>query len=402
MDWLRALLPGLVAAAVTMALTPAVAQLAVRLRAVDEPGGRRRQERTTPRLGGIAILTGILIALVPSLPLLTRGAASRSVSETETLWMLLATLIVFAVGLVDDIRRLGPFPKLFFQIFAATIVVAMGWQFSAVRLPWAPEGALAVGAVAPALSVLWIVGVTNAVNFIDGLDGLASGIVAIIASSLLILAVLQNSPEVVVGASCVVGACLGFLRHNWNPARIYMGDSGSLTLGFILATVSLHSSVKASATVALLVPILALGLPVIDTLLVMWYRFLKGHATMNRMARMFYADRSHLHHLLLETHRERSRALWTLYGLAIAFCAMALVVATSRSLVLGVAFLVVEFGAVLLIRKAGFRAEAQRLADRRVTSMDTGEIDLDALGARGAPPAPTIKPALEELDTAAK
>ena len=400
MIWLRALLPGLVAAAATMLLTPAVAQLAVRLRAVDEPGGRRLQSRSIPRLGGIAILTGILISLVPSLLLLTREAL-QGVSPTETLWLLVAILIIFAVGLVDDIRPLGPFPKLFFQVAAASIVVGMGWQFVNVRLPWATEETFYVGAVAPLLSLLWIVGVTNAVNFIDGLDGLASGIVAIIASSLLILAVLQRSPETVVATSCVVGACLGFLRHNWNPARIYMGDSGSLTLGFILATVSLHSSVKASATVALLVPILALGLPVLDTLLVMWYRFLKGHTRMNRIARVFHADRSHLHHLLLETQRERSKALWMLYGLALAFCVMALVVAASRNLMLGLAFLAVEFCAVLLIRKAGFRAEARRLADARVTNIDNGEARPAALDPLAAP-APPAEPALEELDTVAK
>ena len=401
MMWLRALLPGLVAAAVTMLLTPAVAQLAVRLRAVDKPGGRRRQSRSTPRLGGIAILAGILISLGPSLWLLTREAL-QAFSPAEMLWLLVAILIIFTVGLVDDIRRLGPFQKLFFQIVAASIVVGMGWQFVNVRLPWSAEGTFYVGAVAPLLSVLWIVGVTNAVNFIDGLDGLASGIVAIIASSLLILAVLQHSPETVVATSCVVGACLGFLRHNWNPARIYMGDSGSLTLGFILATVSLRSSVKASATVALLVPILALGLPVLDTLLVVWYRFLKGHATMNRIARVFHADRSHLHHLLLETQRERSKALWTLYGLALAFCVMALVVAASRSPMLGLAFLAVEFGAVLLIRKAGFRAEARRLAADRVTRIDRGKTAARALDPIGAAPEPALDPPLEKLDTVAK
>ena len=402
MTWLRALLPGLVAAGVTILLTPAVAQLAVRLRAIDEPGGRRRHSRSTPRLGGIAILTGILIALVPGLPLLTRGEAFRSVSPSETLWLLVAILIIFAVGLVDDILQLGPFQKLFFQLVAASIVVAMGWQFSNIRVPWIPDGRFYVGALAPVLSVIWIVGVTNAVNFIDGLDGLASGIVAIISSSLLILAILQHSPEVVIGTSAVAGACLGFLRHNWRPARIYMGDSGSLTLGFILATVSLHSAVKASATVALLVPILALGLPVLDTLLVMWYRFLKGHATMNRIAGMFHADRTHLHHLLLETHRERSRALWTLYGLAVAFCAMALLVATSRNVWLGVAFLSVEFGAVLLIRKVGFRAEARRLAADRVIHHDDADPEFAPLDSGTAVPPSRVDSAPSDTDPPAK
>ena len=124
------------------------------------------------------------------------------------------------------------------------------------------------------VSLLWIVGVTNAINLIDGLDGLAGGVVAIIADSLLAYALLQGNLRTVILMAATAGACIGFLRHNWAPARIFMGDSGSLTLGFLLAAISVHSSLKAPAAVAILVPILALGVPVIDTLLVMGVRFL--------------------------------------------------------------------------------------------------------------------------------
>ena len=294
-----------------MLLTPAVVRLALRLKAVDLPGGRKRHRGAMPRLGGIAIVASIAICLGPSLLLLKDGGLA--ISPMEVLGFTAAAAIIFGVGLTDDIRGLGPLQKLFFQLLAASIVVAIGWEFSALRLPG--EGRFALGAVAPVVSVLWIVGVTNAINFIDGLDGLAAGIVAIIASSMLLLAVLQSSPETVIVTACIVGACVGFLRHNWRPAKIYMGDSGSLTLGFVLAAVTLRSSVKASAAVAILVPILALGLPVIDTLLVMWYRFLRGHRRMNRVARIFHGDRKHLHHLLLETHTERSKVMLTLFGL---------------------------------------------------------------------------------------
>ncbi len=397
MIWLRALLPAIAAAVVTMLLTPAVVRLALRLKAVDLPGGRKQHRGAMPRLGGIAIVGSIAICLGPSLLLLNRGGLP--LSPGEALGFTAAVLIVFGTGLMDDIRGLSPLQKLLLQLVAASIVVAIGWEFSALRLPG--EGRFALGAVAPVVSVLWIVGVTNAINLIDGLDGLAAGIVAIIASSMLLLAVLQSSPETVIVTACIVGACVGFLRHNWRPAKIYMGDSGSLTLGFVLAVVTLRSSVKASAAVAILVPILALGLPVIDTLLVMWYRFLRGHRRMNRVARVFHGDRKHLHHLLLETHVERSKVMLTLFGLAAGFCLMALLVAASGKLWMGLSFLAIEFAAVILIRRAGLNAEARRLANARLTR-------LDRPGDGGRQAAPTgdhpasIEAELEEATTAAK
>lgn len=367
MYWLGALLPGLFAACLTMLLTPPAIRIAWRLRAVDVPSGRKKHARVTPRLGGIAIAAGIIAALVPSLVLLgSRSAATPS--PDELLWFLLATLIVFGLGVADDIESVGPLAKLFFQILAASIVVAIGWQFTAIRLPW--EARLSVSAVAPVLSVLWIVGVTNAVNFIDGLDGLAAGIVAIISSTLLIFAVFQGNLDMVIATSCIAGACLGFLRHNRKPAKIFMGDSGSLTLGFIVATISLRSGVKASAAMAILVPLLALGLPIIDTVLVMWYRFLKGHPNMNRLVRVFRGDRKHLHHLLLETHSDRPIVMVILYGIAAAFCLGALAVAASGSVWLGLGFLGVEIAAVLLIRNAGLNAIAKRLSEDRLKSLE--------------------------------
>ncbi len=352
MNWLQVLIPGVGAALVTMILTPSVVKLAVCLHVVDKPGGRKKHIVSTPRLGGIAIMAGILVSLVPSLLLLS----GQTLSPKEIIGFSIATLIIFTLGLFDDIYTLGPFMKLVVQVGAAAIVVALGWQFTALRFPW--DGRLYVGAVAPLLSVIWIVGVTNAINFIDGLDGLAAGLVAIISCSLLMLSVLQNRPASAIAASCMVGACLGFLRHNWHPAKIYMGDSGSLTLGFLLATFPLRSSIKASAAVAILVPILALGLPVFDTLLVMWYRFLRGHRKANRLASIFHADRSHLHHLLISANRQRSRVIFTLYALAVAFCAMALLVAVSGNWWLGLGFLSIEFVAVLLIRTVRPKAEA--------------------------------------------
>lgn len=366
---LQVLLPGVLAAAITTLLTPAVIRLAVKLRAFDVPGGRKHHGSAIPRLGGIAIVAGIAIPVVLSLTMFSDRAA-RSLSPSEIFGYVIAILIVLCLGIVDDLRGVGPFQKLFFQLAAAALVVALGWRITRIWLPL--DGRFEVGALAPFLSILWIVGVTNAINFTDGLDGLAAGIVAIISTSLMIFAVMQSSPQTVVAMSSIAGACLGFLRHNWRPARIYMGDSGSLTLGFLLATISLRSSpsVKASTAVAILVPILALGMPVFDTLLVMWYRLLRGHRTRNFFARLIRPDRSHLHHLLHDNRPGRPEVMPVLYGVTAGCCLMALLVATSRSLKLGIGFLAVEFAAVLLIRRAGLKAEARRLTSNKLSAMD--------------------------------
>lgn len=385
MLWQQILLPGLAAGVVTTLVTPLVIRLAYRLRALDVPGGRKRHERTTPRLGGIAIVAGIVMVLGLAAFLFTPQTFDK-VRVEEFLGFSLAAGLVFSIGVADDIFRLQAGHKLVVQVVAACIVVAMGWQFHTLRLP--VDGALQLGGLAPVLSIFWIVGVTNAINFIDGLDGLAAGVVAIIGGSLLVLALMQGSPSTVVVTSCIVGACLGFLRHNRRPAEIYMGDSGSLILGFLLATISLRStpSVKASATLAILVPLLALGLPVFDTLLVMWYRFLRGHRTMNRIAGMFHADRAHLHHLLEDSETERRVVMLILFGMAGTFCIMALLVAANDNWVLGLGFLLVEFSAVVLVRRAGLGTEARRISDRKLDHLSDLEEERCKVEVDGANP----------------
>jgi len=164
--------------------------------------------------------------------------------------------------------------------------------------------------------------------------------------------------------AAIAGSCVGFLRHNWEPARVFMGDSGSLTLGFLLAATSVHSSLKAPAAVAILVPILALGVPVMDTLLVMGVRFLdrpKG-ALVGRFLRMFHADRKHLHHLLAHFGGARSRIVALIYAVVLSFCALALVVAETGETTLGVVLVILEFVVILGMRQMGMAMEARRLA----------------------------------------
>jgi UDP-GlcNAc:undecaprenyl-phosphate/decaprenyl-phosphate GlcNAc-1-phosphate transferase len=202
------------------------------------------------------------------------------------------------------------------------------------------------------------------VNLLDGLDGLAGGVVAIIASSLLAYSLWHRDFLTAVIMGAVVGATLGFLRKNWAPAQVYLGDAGSLTLGFVLAVVSLRSSIKVPATIAILVPILALGLPVIDTLLVMMFRFTRrSRASLGRRAgRMFRPDRSHLHHLMARLGPSRSRIVIAIYSVAVLFCGMALLVATSRNMNLGFVLIGLEILVVFTMRQMGLHADVLRIS----------------------------------------
>ena len=356
-----AALTALVAALVTNVLVPFVTRIARAIRAIDQPEERKHHREPVPRLGGVAIAAGLAAAgggavLVHWVPL------SAEISRTSAFAFLLATGMIFLLGVIDDVVGVSTWKKFLVQVAAAGLLVEMGWNVEAVTVPG--FGSLELGLLGPVVAVLWIVGVTNAVNLLDGLDGLAGGVVAIIASSLLIYAVILGNQGTIFLMAAVVGACLGFLRHNWEPAKIFMGDSGSLTLGFLLGAVSLHSSIKAPAAVAILVPLLVLGLPVIDTLLVMGMRFLarpKGPAV-SRFLRMFHADRNHLHHLMLHLGTSRRSVVLGIFTTVVAFCALALVVALTQNPLLGLVLLPVELLVIAGMRRSGLRADAQRIS----------------------------------------
>jgi len=353
---------GALAAAVTASLVfPLVNRIAMAVRAVDYPGGRRLQREAIPRMGGIAIAAGIAVgAFLPSLMIWHRWV--ERATSVQSSFLFVGTALVFVIGLADDIIGLSCIQRFLVQLVAAAGVVYGGWSFGRLYVPlWGEVDLWLWGSL---VTVVWIVGVTNAINLLDGLDGLAGGVAAIIATSLLIFAWIQENALTVVLMSAIVGACLGFLRYNWAPAKIYMGDSGSLTLGFLLAVMSLRASMKGAAAVAILVPILALGLPVIDTLLVMAVRFLEKPQgpLLRRFARVFQADRNHIHHLMARTAPGRKKIVLVIYLVAACFCAMALVVAVSRSAALGTALVVVEVLVVLLMRNLGVRRKARLLS----------------------------------------
>jgi UDP-GlcNAc:undecaprenyl-phosphate GlcNAc-1-phosphate transferase len=345
----------LMALAITSAFLPLIRRLALAVRAVDYPGGRRLQAEGIPRLGGVAVIAGMLTAQAVLVVLLWNHWTTH-LTPLELVAIPLAVGIVFACGLIEDTVGLSPLFRIALQAIAAVVVIRAGW---CVNLSSLPIPGFEFEAARWILTLLWIVGVTNAVNLLDGLDGLAGGVAAIIATGLGIFALGTGNIVAAVAMSTMVGACLGFLRKNWSPAQIYLGDSGSLTLGFLLAIVSVHASLKISAVAAILFPILALGLPVFDTLLVMLFRFRKKIRTpmLRRVASVFRADRSHLHHLMLRLGLNRPRIVVGIYAVTVTFCALALVVATCRNLALGILFILFELAVVFGIRHLGLHAE---------------------------------------------
>jgi UDP-GlcNAc:undecaprenyl-phosphate GlcNAc-1-phosphate transferase len=250
------------------------------------------------------------------------------------------------VGVLDDTRRVRASHKLFAQIVAATIAFAAGYRIAAVKLPIL--GTMSMGVFSLPITVLWIVAIVNALNLIDGLDGLAAGVAFFAGVTNLVVAHVSHDTFVSAVMATMLGAVIGFLFFNFNPARIFMGDSGSYFLGFILGTTSTTaSSQKASTAVSILVPILALGLPLFDTLFALLRRYLEKRP-------VFSPDRGHVHHRLLDMGLTHRRAVLILYGVSLAFTAAAIGVYLGRSWQVGVALLSATAVLVGLVRFVGY------------------------------------------------
>ena len=365
----------LLAGVVASLLVPPVVNLAQFLRSFDRPGaGGAGDERravlatAVPRLGGVAIAAGLSAGSLVGL-MAGWNQWGMTIPRPELVALPIAAGLVFLVGLVDDLFGVTPAKKFIVELVAAWMLVRVGWSFTELNLPFVGE--VHLGIWGGLVSLLWVVGVTNAINLIDGLDGLAGGVAAIISVSMLVYALIQHNLGSVVLMAAIVGACLGFLRHNWEPAQVFMGDSGSLTLGFLLGAISLHSAIKAPAAVAILVPILALGLPVIDTLLVMVVRFFDGEGAPvgRRVGRMFRGDRRHLHHLLSDLATRHRRVVTVIYLVVLLFCAGAIAVAVTGEGWLGLILLVIEVAVVLTMRQLGLVRRARALANERVDAL---------------------------------
>jgi UDP-GlcNAc:undecaprenyl-phosphate GlcNAc-1-phosphate transferase len=280
---------------IVILLTPAVGGMARLLGVVDRPQARRLNRRPVPRLGGLALFFGIFVPALAFLPL-----------GRETKGLLLGAAVATLVGAIDDFRGLVWWEKLGGQLAAAAIPTGFGIWVHRFTFPIVGVHALPEWVGVP-LTILWIVAIMNMVNFLDGLDGLAAGVCAISGFTFCLIALSLGRWQPAVLAAVVFGACLGFLRHNFYPARIFMGDSGALLLGFTLGALAIQGLLKTAAVATLLFPLLVLAVPIIDTSFVVAKR-------LKYRQPIYVADRYHLHHRFLNIGFSQPRAavyMWT-------------------------------------------------------------------------------------------
>lgn len=337
---------GIIGALVCTVLTPLARRLALRLGALSPPGGRHVHHAPTPRLGGLAILLAFFAPLIGLYFVESAIAAMVRAETRKVIGLALGGLLVSAVGAVDDVRHVRPLYKIAVQVAAAFIAFKAGYRIEVVLLPFAGE--LNMGSFAPLVTALWIVGITNAVNLIDGLDGLAAGVVLFAALTNFIVGVIGGSDFVCLMMATMFGVMVAFLRYNAHPARIFMGDSGSYFLGYVLALTSLvGASQKASTTIALLTPIIAMGVPIFDTLFTITRRYLERRP-------LFSADRGHIHHRLLDMGITHRRAVHILYGISVVFTGLGIAISLGRSWEVGLSLLIATALIVGLIKYVGY------------------------------------------------
>ncbi len=303
------------ALAVTLIATPAVMALARRIGALDRPGPRRIHDSPVPTLGGLALALAVLgvMWLGYTLP-----GPARQLDPHPLHGLTLASLVILALGVVDDLRRLSPWIKLGGQAIAALVLAGFGFGIPALTNPFGGE--LVTGALDLPLTVAWVLIVTNAINLIDGLDGLASGAVLIASITLWYVGRTHSDFYVMFLSAPVIGATFGFLRFNFPPARIFMGDTGSQFLGLLLAAVSLLENRKGTATITLLFPLVAMGLPIADGAIALVRRLTHSQP-------VFHGDSGHIHHRLLRLGLSPRSALFVLWYLCAYLGVMAAVLA---------------------------------------------------------------------------
>ncbi len=348
----------------SLLLTPPVIRLAYKLGAVDKPDPRKIHKLPTPRLGGLATFGSFMITLVVIHYAVPGSGLGAFFTKFSWLGLSISLVTILILGACDDMWTLKPGQKFLVQFVAGALVYVAGFKIGSVTNPFT-GGVLSLGLFSLPITVIWVVGITNAFNLIDGLDGLAAGISAIAGLTIAAIALLHGDQTTAEVAIILVGAVLGFLRYNFNPAKVFWGDSGSLFVGFMLAVLSINSSTKGTTAFSMIVPILALGVPVMDTSLAMLRRilrsFLPGQSlpatTLRKLHSMFLPDRRHIHHQLLARGLSQRDAVFVLYVVSCAFGICAFLVTAgslSASLILGG----VGILAVIAVRKLGYREMA--------------------------------------------
>jgi len=331
--WMDELIGFVIALLVTAFMTPLVKRLAFRIGAVDRPDARKVHQRVMPRLGGLAMYIGFTAALLLMWP----GHPSAYV-------LLLGGGIILLVGMLDDKFQLHPVTKLCGQFIAALVPIIYGLKVNLLNLPFDHDNVL-LGWLSIPVTLVWVIGVTNAVNLIDGLDGLAAGVAAIATTSMMVMAVIMNNWPVVFLCSLLLGSIIGFLFYNFHPARIFMGDSGSLFLGYSLAVLSLLGF-KQVTFVSLVIPILILAVPISDTFFAIIRRILQKRPVMQ-------PDKNHLHHRLLEMGLTHRQTVLCIYGIAAFFGSLAVLLSQATALEAIILVIIISIAAEIGVEKIG-------------------------------------------------
>ena len=345
----------LVALVVSFLMTPVVKTFAYKVGAIDVPKDARRMHKVPiPRLGGLAIFIGFIVSILLFVKI-----------TPEMKSILLGAVIIVVLGVVDDIMALPALLKFVVQIIATLIPALSGVQIIAFSNPniFSDDLYWVLGNLSIPFTVLWIVAITNSVNLIDGLDGLANGVSAISATTMLVIALVGGQSQVAIVLAALVGACVGFMPYNMNPAKMFMGDTGATFLGYILATMSIQGLFKYYAVISFVVPFLILGLPIFDTAFAFIRRIAHGQTPM-------HADRSHIHHRLIDMGLNQKQAVATLYVISAILGLSAVVLTTGGEQKAMLLFLTLCIVAVVAARVVFPKEVTQELTEELHEEME--------------------------------
>lgn len=330
--------------------TPFIVKLARRWGALDVPSDRKIHKRKIPRIGGLSIY---LSASVTAIFFYIFSPLARTLVAANFKFLIsifLASTLVMLLGLLDDVRGINVWQKFLVQFIAAIITIWGGLTVNKINIPFYGEADL--GVYGYFILVLWLVGVTNAFNLIDGLDGLAGGVSFVSTMMVLIISLMRGEMSVSVIMATLGGAILGFMKYNFNPARIFLGDSGSLFLGYLMAVFAVKASQKGATALAIVIPVLIVAIPLTDTLFAMFRRFLKAffmekQRSPEALKAMFTADKQHIHHTLLSLGYTHRRAVIFLYSFSLLLGLFAILSAMIKNDIIGLLFLI--FGGILYL-----------------------------------------------------
>lgn len=334
-------------------LTPIVIKIAHHVNAIDVPKDDRRvHKKPIPRLGGLGIFISVILCLMFFVHL----------PEEKILSIMVGGMVIVFVGFIDDIKPLDAKYKFLVQILAAVIVIYGGIRIRTFQPLFSGASQIVFSNLfSYIITVFWIVGITNTINFIDGLDGLTGGISTISALTMTYIALYNGRIEVAVISVILAAACLGFLPFNFNPARIFMGDTGSLFIGFMLSVISIEGTIKSAALLTVITPILALGIPIFDTSFAIVRRLKNGVAP-------WKPDKGHLHHRILELGYGQKKTVLSLYLINILFAASVVFIMNKQFLELSM-----SLTAALIMIVAPIAISVKRHRDERLSTEDEAE-----------------------------